>query len=375
MKYFQKLLSGLLSAMLFFGCSTEAELPTVFTDSITDIDSSSAQVNATITDDGGAPVDSRGVCYGLNPEPSSATGSCITNERGTGAYSTALDNLVTNATYYTRAFATNSAGTAYGNTLVFNVGGAILTGPVSIVSSTLVTCIGTVNLANETISSKGVCWANSPEPTIDDFLTENGADNGSFTANLTGLILGESYYVRTYAVIDGNVRYGNEIEFLMPGFLENTGLDYSISLNSAEVAILVSSGMVSKLINPSITFAAVNSNPVQFNEVQISSGSMTFSFISDFQHDLELSVNIPELKLNGIPFNHVFNIDYAGQIVSANLDTLLAGYVVDLGSGTNSNMITVNYHVNFALGAGAIPTTINSVSIEHRFIDMIVIPL
>ena len=50
-------------AMLLAACAGQADLPTVTTDEVTAITYNSATVNATVTDDGGAPVEARGVCY------------------------------------------------------------------------------------------------------------------------------------------------------------------------------------------------------------------------------------------------------------------------------------------------------------------------
>jgi len=50
-------------AVLLSSCATQVELPTVRTDDVTDITYNSATVNATVTYDGGAPVEARGVCY------------------------------------------------------------------------------------------------------------------------------------------------------------------------------------------------------------------------------------------------------------------------------------------------------------------------
>jgi hypothetical protein len=107
-------------AVLLAACAGQADLPTVTTDEVTAITYNSATVNATVTDDGGAPIEARGVCYSTSPQPSLDNGTCTSNDRGTGSFSAEINNLSTNTTYYTRAYATNSEGTGYGNELSLN---------------------------------------------------------------------------------------------------------------------------------------------------------------------------------------------------------------------------------------------------------------
>lgn len=64
-----------------------------------------------------------------------------------------------------------------------------------------------------TITSKGVCWSTNHGPTISDQKTDDGPGIGSFTSSLTGLILGNTYYVRAYATNNLGTAYGNEISF------------------------------------------------------------------------------------------------------------------------------------------------------------------
>ena len=88
------------------------------TASITEVTSSTATGGGNISMDGGAPVTMRGVCW------STATGPTIDNNRttdgaGSGSFASALSDLLPSTQYYVRAYATNSAGTAYGNEITF----------------------------------------------------------------------------------------------------------------------------------------------------------------------------------------------------------------------------------------------------------------
>ena len=93
----------------------------VTTAAITQITETSAVAGGNVTSDGNASVTERGVVYSTNPNP------LITNlyntikpcGSGTGSFTCDLTNLQPNTTYYVRAYATNSMGTAYGEEVSF----------------------------------------------------------------------------------------------------------------------------------------------------------------------------------------------------------------------------------------------------------------
>ena len=76
-------------------------------------------VSGSITSDGGSPVTARGVVYDLVPEPTLTSAIASPSGAGTGDFSSTLTNLVLNATYYARAYATNALGTRYGAEITF----------------------------------------------------------------------------------------------------------------------------------------------------------------------------------------------------------------------------------------------------------------
>jgi uncharacterized protein (TIGR02145 family) len=102
----------------FVGGGTSMVIPTVTTASVTAVTATSANTGGDVTQDGGAPVTARGVAYGTSSSPT--TSGSITNDgTGTGVYTSTLVGLTFSTTYYVRAYATNSVGTAYGNEVTF----------------------------------------------------------------------------------------------------------------------------------------------------------------------------------------------------------------------------------------------------------------
>ena len=104
--------------VLYFDVPVVVELPTVTTDMASNVTANTATTGGNVLSDGGAVVTARGVCYGENPNPTLSDNYTV-DGTGTGAFTSNLTNLVENTTYYARAYATNSAGTAYGNEETF----------------------------------------------------------------------------------------------------------------------------------------------------------------------------------------------------------------------------------------------------------------
>ena len=92
-----------------------AALTTTAASSIT---TTTATSGGEVTDDGGASVTLRGVCWGITENPTIAD-STSENGTGTGVFESSLTGLLPNTTYYIRAYATNSEGTAYGTQVTF----------------------------------------------------------------------------------------------------------------------------------------------------------------------------------------------------------------------------------------------------------------
>lgn len=97
------------------GVATE---PIVLTTVATNIGSTTASAGGNVTDDGGATVTARGVCWDTSLNPTTAD-SHTTNGTGTGAFSSSITGLTKNTEYFYRAYATNSEGTVYGTEYSF----------------------------------------------------------------------------------------------------------------------------------------------------------------------------------------------------------------------------------------------------------------
>ena len=104
--------------------STTNGLPTVTTNNVSSITSSSAACGGNVTSDGGYTVTVRGVCWSTNQYPT-VSNSHTTNSGGTGSFTSTMTGLSAGTTYYVRAYATNSQGTSYGTQMSFTTSSTV----------------------------------------------------------------------------------------------------------------------------------------------------------------------------------------------------------------------------------------------------------
>ena len=92
--------------------------PTLTTAGLKSVTLTTAAGGGDITNDGGLAVTDRGVCWNTSGNPT-ITDTHSSDGSGDGLFSSTLTDLTLNTTYFVRAYATNSLGTAYGDELEF----------------------------------------------------------------------------------------------------------------------------------------------------------------------------------------------------------------------------------------------------------------
>ncbi|HYG40361.1 MAG TPA: hypothetical protein VD908_17150 [Cytophagales bacterium] len=111
-----------------FSCPTENEeneLPAVNTLEVSSIENNTVVAVGDLISDNGSAITARGFVWSTSPNPTIALSTKIIDgsAAGDGIFVLGINGLSANTTYYLRAFATNSAGTAYGTEVTFTTTG------------------------------------------------------------------------------------------------------------------------------------------------------------------------------------------------------------------------------------------------------------
>jgi N-acetylneuraminic acid mutarotase len=208
--------------IIFTGCKKDVEIPTLTTNGVHNVTNTTAETGGNVTSSGGEAVTVRGVCWSTLHNPT-VTGSKTIDGSGSGAFTSSITELTENSTYYIRAYATNSVGTAYGSEISFTTDQNIIvatlsTAPITDITATSAVSGGNINSdGGASVTTRGICWGTDINPTISNNMTSDASSGiGYFKVNLVGLDPGTNYYIRAYAVNNAGISYGNEVTFTTP---------------------------------------------------------------------------------------------------------------------------------------------------------------
>ena len=197
--------------------TTELGVPIVTTDTITRITAHSAKCKGRVESDGGYPVTKKGTCWSKQPDPT-IDDDCTNDGSGKGEFTSSLNNLIENTTYYVRTYATNSTATVYGEQIAITTldGLAVVVTdsiPVSSITATGFTAYGTVlEDCDIPVTARGFCYATTQYPTIEGAHTTVSKGLGSFRSAISGLSYETTYFVRAYATNETGTVYSDQNE-------------------------------------------------------------------------------------------------------------------------------------------------------------------
>ena len=195
----------------FTTSSTSNTLPVVTSTSVTGLTTIQATFNAEVNSQGGGTVTERGAVWNTSGNPT-VNSNRVPSGAGTGVYSVTITGLSGGSNYYVRAYALNSFGISYGLEIPFSTIQGL---PTVSISSISVQTTGAVvdglvtDAGGQTIIERGVVWNTTGTPTTLDNKIVNGISLGIYSTQISGLILGSTYFVRTYATNASGTAYSN----------------------------------------------------------------------------------------------------------------------------------------------------------------------
>ena len=207
-------------------------LASIVTGAVSDVTSNTAVCSAEITNDGGDPVSARGLVWSTtNYQVTLDDADGFTTEGiGTGTFNSTMTILTRYTDYWVRPYATNGAGTAYGDAISFKTlaeAPVITTADVSGIEAHIARGGGELtDNGGDPSTGFGLVWASYPNP---DYFTNEGffieaSYVSPFDTVITGLESETTYYVRAWALnSEGTVAYGEEKSFTTGTFTYTTG--------------------------------------------------------------------------------------------------------------------------------------------------------
>ncbi len=290
-----------------------ALLPSVTTGTVSNVSETSATCGGTVTANGYSAVTVRGVCWDTVTTPT-VEGSHTSNGSGTGTFTSTLTNLTPNTTYYVRAYATSSVGTAYGEEVIFT------TEEEQEDTCTIVTLPYSENFDNYTTSTSAETGV---QPDCWNVITEDVALTASTKPQLYhGYATSGSY----------SLRMKNRCIYAMPKLNNNISIgDLTMTFNlrqpksiyRLQVGVMDEMGefnVVKTINNASTNIEAVS---IDFSNYTGSGHQIAFRNTLIKGSTLEYSINyIDDIIINGI--------------ASASLPTVISGSVSSITATTAS---------------------------------------
>jgi len=190
--------------------------PTVTTTAATNITATAATTGGNVSATGGAEVTERGVCWSYSNQSPTIADTKTSDGTGNGTFASQITGV--GGTIYAKAYATNSAGTAYGSMITI-----AMTKTIPVLTTKSVTEIsamggvtgGTItSTGGGTISGRGICFSETPNASGSECQwVGSPSTSTNFKAAITSAKPGTTYYVRSWASNEVGFVYGDEKSF------------------------------------------------------------------------------------------------------------------------------------------------------------------
>ena len=282
-------------AVVSFTTSSSANnLPFVTSGLITSITYNSASAAGNITNIGSSSVTHYGhVWSSSNTIPTTADNKTDLGGANTiTGFNSSLTGLQPDTYYWVRTYATNSAGTIYGSTVIFNtlsnnLANITFYNPTSVTATTATFNGMLIDVGSSPVTQYGLVWSTNTAPTINDNKTQLGGATGpvNFTSTLTGLTPSTGYYVRAYAVNNAGIFYTSQYAFYTAAYYPppsiGTGSISNITFSSATAAGSITSTNNSTITQYGHVWSSTNNVPTtNDNKTQLGSSAGPVNYSS-----------------------------------------------------------------------------------------------
>ena len=218
----RKLLTIVVFTLLCFGCAgTEDDVllipPTVKTNPVFDIESNSAFLSGEITLNGSQEIIKKGFLWGVSPNLTNEANQLISTLDGL-IFDGNLIDLSPNSMYYVKAFVETKNGFYYGQELSFSTKinftiPVVTTKPITFNQINTIIVGGEVVSSSSDVTTRGVCYSKSPNPTYGLATTIPVNSNlETFEVRIT-TTMATTYYIRAFAINSEGIAYGQEIAY------------------------------------------------------------------------------------------------------------------------------------------------------------------
>lgn len=199
------------SELSFTTLPTTASLTSTVASSIT---GTTATSGGNISSDGGASVTARGVVWSTSINPTVVLGTKTNDGAGNGAFTSSITGLNFNTTYYYRAYATNSAGTSYGNETSFTTNASAIVTldiPTNLTANKIIISATASSDGGAAITERGIILSKVLNATITIATKhiDSGTGLGTYSSTFSDLTSGTRYYLRSYAINTDGISYSD----------------------------------------------------------------------------------------------------------------------------------------------------------------------
>ena len=195
--------------------------PTVTTNAASQITTTQATINGSITSDGGGGVTDCGFYWGASSNPTTHISFGCGGTNPIHSFYSYIP-VTPGATYYFQFYATNSAGTGYGSVMSFTtpaiqptvVVPTVTTSAATGVTSSAATLNGGISSSgNGSITDYGFYWGTSSSPSTQ--VSVGSGTTSSFSGSVS-VAPGTTYYFEAYATNQAGTGYGSVMSFTTP---------------------------------------------------------------------------------------------------------------------------------------------------------------